>query len=239
MTKTYCVYRLISPEGKSYVGMTIHGDNPNKRWKSGKAYKYCERIARAIEEYGWDSFEKVILERNLTKSEASDAEKHWVEKLKTTNPAFGYNDSSGGLTGFQHSEECKTKISTSHFGIKPSEETRKKLSESAKRRPPVSQKTREKISLALKGRKLNLSEEEREARRKRAKERTYSEETIDQLRKAAQGNTYRRTPVRCIETGEIFESQYEASISMGLCKNAIASALNQGCKCGGYHWEKA
>lgn len=238
MRNTYCVYQLISPEGKSYIGMTIYGEDANKRWKNGAGYRGCKRINDAIKKYGWESFEKRIIENGLTRKEASETEKYWVNQLKTTDQKYGYNDNSGGLEGFTHSEECKEKISKSHIGIKPNDETRRKLSEIARNRPPVSDETRKKLSIASKGRKLNLSDEEREARRKRAKERKYSEDTISALRKAAIGNTYRRTPIRCVETGEVFESQYAASQAMGFVKGAIASALHQGCKCGGYHWEK-
>ena len=43
--------------------------------------------------------------------------------------------------------------------------------------------------------------------------------------------------VRCIETGEIFPSGYQASLEMGYSKNAVPRAICAGSRCGGYRWE--
>lgn len=45
------------------------------------------------------------------------------------------------------------------------------------------------------------------------------------------------TPVRCIETGEIFDNSAEASRSMGFHPNAVNVSMHRGRRCGGYHWE--
>ena len=41
--------------------------------------------------------------------------------------------------------------------------------------------------------------------------------------------------VRCIETGEIFDSVSEASNKV---KGAVKQALRLGCRAGGFHWER-
>lgn len=43
--------------------------------------------------------------------------------------------------------------------------------------------------------------------------------------------------VRCVETGEIFDSAAEASRSMGLDDNAVARSIHEGYRSGGYYWE--
>jgi hypothetical protein len=43
--------------------------------------------------------------------------------------------------------------------------------------------------------------------------------------------------VRCIETGVIFNSVKEASLSLGLNKCAVQCSTKRGYRCGGYHWE--
>ena len=43
--------------------------------------------------------------------------------------------------------------------------------------------------------------------------------------------------VRCIETGEVFGSQIEASKWLGFSRGAVNNAIYQGSRCGGYHWE--
>lgn len=44
-------------------------------------------------------------------------------------------------------------------------------------------------------------------------------------------------PVRCIETGEIFDNGAEASRSMGLHANAVNHSIHRGYRAGGYYWE--
>ena len=47
-------------------------------------------------------------------------------------------------------------------------------------------------------------------------------------------------PVRCVETGEVFESQVSAAAAMGFASSSgIANCLNGRAKtAGGYHWER-
>ena len=44
-------------------------------------------------------------------------------------------------------------------------------------------------------------------------------------------------PVRCIETGQVFGSQTEASRLLGLNRNAVVNSIRQGVRAGGYHWK--
>lgn len=43
-------------------------------------------------------------------------------------------------------------------------------------------------------------------------------------------------PVICVETGQEFMNAHDAGVSVGLVKGAINTAINSGCKAGGYHW---
>ena len=43
--------------------------------------------------------------------------------------------------------------------------------------------------------------------------------------------------VQCIETGEIFESGYKASLSLGFKKHAVANSIFHNTRCGGYNWK--
>jgi hypothetical protein len=45
------------------------------------------------------------------------------------------------------------------------------------------------------------------------------------------------SPVRCIETGEIFYTAAEASRSMRFSNNAVNHAIHRGHRSGGYNWE--
>lgn len=55
------------------------------------------RIHEAIRDFGWDCFEVIVLEQNLTTfKELNDYETLWIEKLDVTNPNVGYNVRAGG-----------------------------------------------------------------------------------------------------------------------------------------------
>lgn len=109
---TYCVYIHTNKiNGKKYVGQTIYGNRPKKRWKNGGGYKTQKYFNRAIQKYGWDGFEHDIIASNLTKEEANNFESLLINKLKTNKKEYGYNLTYGGegVTGYRHSEESKRK----------------------------------------------------------------------------------------------------------------------------------
>lgn len=94
----YCVYyhkNIIN--NKLYIGMS---KDVTKRWKNnGKQYKPCKFFWRAIEKYGWDNFEHVIVIDNISKNMAELIEKELIKKYKTQDKNFGYNLASGGTGG--------------------------------------------------------------------------------------------------------------------------------------------
>jgi group I intron endonuclease len=94
----YCVYyhRNVLND-KLYIGIS---KDINKRWSAnGNQYKECKFFYRAIQKYGWDNFEHVILIENISKEIACVVEKELIEKYKTQNKEFGYNLASGGFGG--------------------------------------------------------------------------------------------------------------------------------------------
>lgn len=49
----------------------------------------------------------------------------------------------------------------------------------------------------------------------------------------------RRTPIKCVETGEVFKNQKEAAASVGVCRYNINNVITGKQKtAGGYHWER-
>ena len=131
---TYTVYCHISPSGKRYIGFT--GMPIKTRFGNGKSYGSKTRFAKAISKYGWDNFQHIVLEKGLTKEEASEKEIYYINKYNTLDERFGYNIATGGINGKnlnrKLSEETKKKISTANKGKKATEETKIKLSESHK-----------------------------------------------------------------------------------------------------------
>lgn len=148
---TYCVYIHTNKiNGKMYVGQTVHGDNPNKRWgRDGTGYKNSTRFWSAICHYGWNNFEHEIIASNLTLEEANQFEEMLIKELDTISLDKGYNLKSGGENNL-FSEEVKQKISKAHRGKSLSDEHKMRLSE-ARKGKTLSDEHKRKIGEANKG----------------------------------------------------------------------------------------
>ena len=83
--------------GKVYIGQTCQ--KPEDRWKKGAGYKTCSFFYAAIQKYGWDNFEHIILEQGeMDAEEASQKEIQYILFYDSTNPEKGYNIQSGGFS---------------------------------------------------------------------------------------------------------------------------------------------
>lgn len=95
MYKEYCVYVHKNKQNqKVYIGQTCQ--KPERRWQNGKGYKNCHHFFNAINKYGWDMFDHVILKQHLSLEEANYWEKYYISKYNSSNPLFGYNIREGG-----------------------------------------------------------------------------------------------------------------------------------------------
>ena len=61
-------------------------------------------MRRAVEKYGWDSFEKEVVASGLTKEEAGHFEQLLIRKLDLMDRKYGYNQTSGGETAVTGAE---------------------------------------------------------------------------------------------------------------------------------------
>lgn len=114
--RDWCVYKHICKiTNKVYIGQT---NNISTRWKPS-AYKNCTKFYNAIQKYGWDNFDHIILESNLTLQEANEKEAYYIELYNSIND--GYNLSYGGLNKLA-SEETKKKMSETRKGVPHSRE---------------------------------------------------------------------------------------------------------------------
>ena len=84
----------ISPSNKKYIGITCQ--RPIKRWQHGRGYINNKHLYRAITKYTWESFEHIIIAKNLSKDEAKAMEISLIAKYNTQDGNFGYNISAGG-----------------------------------------------------------------------------------------------------------------------------------------------
>jgi group I intron endonuclease len=162
-TKEYCVYKHTNKvNGLVYIGIT--SQRPKARWRNGKGYKPGKdengnekesHFWNAINKYGWDGFDHLVLVRGLTEDEAKWLEIQLIAAYDSANREKGYNISNGGdivseetrqkiseankgenngMYGKTHSEEVRQKISEANKGKTHSEETKRKISEANKGR---------------------------------------------------------------------------------------------------------
>lgn len=97
MSNNYKIYMHQNKiNGKVYIGQT---KQPlNSRWSNGYGYRQCSKFWRAIQKYGWDNFEHIILEQGLPLDEANNKEQYYIKKYNAiTN---GYNISIGGGSNY-------------------------------------------------------------------------------------------------------------------------------------------
>jgi hypothetical protein len=88
---TFCVYRHVFPNGKSYIGISKDAE---KRWRNGKGYETQQKMQRAIVKYGWDNVQHIILADRLTKELAMQLEQHYIAEYDSIKN--GYNATIGG-----------------------------------------------------------------------------------------------------------------------------------------------
>lgn len=160
--------------GKWYVGQSIDIEN---RWKYYKRLK-CKgqpKIYTALEKYGYDGFDKILLEECISEPKTlMEREIFWVNKYDSINN--GYNVRNPDLRS-KFSDETRAKITASKMG---------------KKYKPWSEEARANVSAAHRGEKHHfygkkLSDEHR-AKLKKAKQ-VITEETRKKMSIAAKNRT--------------------------------------------------
>ena len=94
--KIYSLYVHIFPNNKVYVGIT--SSVPQIRWgKNGNNYKAQSLIWNAIQKYGWDNIEHIVLLQTKFKDEIEKQEKYFITEVYHSNERDnGYNIEDGG-----------------------------------------------------------------------------------------------------------------------------------------------
>lgn len=239
MNKIYTLYiHKNKTNNKMYIGITHQ--NPAQRWRSqGKGYKSQEKFYRAIEKYGWDGFEHIILFNNLTKLEASEKEQQLISIFDTINN--GYNVSKGGSTT-NHSQETIEKIRQKKLGQKHSENT-KKLIRASKQKDckPVycveTNKTYESLGAAAAATNIDKSSIARCCTQKQITAGGFHWAFVNET-PIFQQDKRKLTPVLCITTNIAYETLTAAARDLGLDASNIRKAcLGKYKTTGGKQWK--
>lgn len=87
---TYTIYQHIFPNNKQYIGITKR--EPETRWgPGGYHYKNNPPMWEAIQEFGWDNIQHIILESDVPEEEVSRKERQYIDQYDSANPEKGYN----------------------------------------------------------------------------------------------------------------------------------------------------
>lgn len=209
----YKVYMHKCPNNKVYIGITQQ--ELKKRWNYGNGYKGCKLFYKAIKKYGWNNIEHFVLYDKLSKEDAEKKEIELIAKYKSNNQKYGYNICSGGNGTPNHivSEETKIKIS---------QKTKEAMN---------NEKTKDKIRKCHLGKKLT---EEHKNKIRLSSKKNVSEETKEKMRLINKN----KIKVRCIETGNIYDSIHNASRITNIAYQNIYKVCNGKRKsAGGYTWK--
>ena len=263
MENSYIVYKHTNLEnGKVYIGITCHGEHPNKRWENGQGYINNSKFYKDILEYGWRNFSHEILEEKLDKITAIKKEKEYIQKYNSVEA--GYNNSPGGG---EYSEISRQKISQALYGIKRNpksieKQIKTKISYSgfAMGFDPVDAKNSKRvrcketqdvfgsISEAENWSNTNKISECCSGLRQHAGRHPITNEQLSwefvekdtpiTKRCLEKYEPKKIKKIRCIETGEVFENATEASKAVGVHRSNITRAAKGERKTAGkLHWE--
>lgn len=172
--KSYTVYIHKCPNNKIYVGLTCQ--SVDGRWNRGAGYKTQKLFYRAIQKYGWDNIEHIIVQDKLTLDEACKLERSLITQHQSNNPKYGYNltDGGEGISGYHLNAEQLEHHRQVSLGRKHT------------------QATKDKISKLNKGRKLNLTDEQRKACAERARKLPHYKKTDEQRQQMSEAYEKRR-----------------------------------------------
>lgn len=208
------------------------GGISGKKYLKKKNGKFVQqKFANAILKYGWDAFDHVIIEIVFSEIEADKLEQTLIDKYDSINN--GYNTFIGGNLNHSHTEETKKKISDSNKGRIIPENIRKSHSKVMKNRK-LSNETKEKISKSLrkfyKNNKLKKRSKEHSKKISESLKGKYKGENNSFYGKTHSEETkekffYRK--VRCINTGEIFESINMAAAKYNISRSYITRSCSK------------
>lgn len=209
----YKITNLIN--SKAYIGQTIY--ELEQRWvQHNSKSSGCRAIANALRKYGKENFTIEIVTICYSLEELNAQEEKYIKEFNTLAPN-GYNLTTGGESRIL-TEESRKKISIANKGRSHSEDfremrrqlqsgkirsevTKNKMSKSSLGKPKTDEH-RLNISKAKTGKKLSLDHKE-------------------SIKKTLQ------KPIKCDQTGQLFESASAAAKELKIGKSTIIKILKK------------
>lgn len=249
----YKVYVHVNKiNGKIYIGQTCNSLSVRAGRKSGIGYKHSTHFYNAIQKYGWDNFEHIILIDGLSLEMANIIEEELIKKYNSMDRKIGYNMMSGGKNKIRR-QEVTDRIAEKNRH--PSEETRRKISIASKKRKTTPELV-ERIRQANLGKKRTPEQRKRiseghknpsvETRRKiseAGKGRKQSERQRKLSSERFKGNKYRAIPIAQYELDGTFIRTWECAMDVEkewnvkhLHGNIATCCNNKGKSAHGYMW---
>ena len=231
--KKYIIYMHKNKiNNKVYIGQTCQ--TVQQRWRSkGQGYQTCTKFKNAIDKYGWDNFEHIIIEEVDTPEEADIKEKYWIDYYNSVEN--GYNLSYGGNKLHSFSEEHKKNLQHSiinKIGKKVVCINTKKIYETLSE---AQQDTGANHIGDCCKRKILTSGKDKDGNGliwRYLEDYDENEQFIIQPQKRS------KTQVLCIETNKIYNSAKEAERKTGVDSTSIGRCCNGVRKSAGkYHWQ--
>ena len=219
---TYSVYVHINKtNGKRYYGQTKQ--KVAYRWDNGNGYKRNQPVFyAAIQKYGWDGFDHIIVADHLTLEEANQLETELIKQFKTLAHENGYNILYGGGNK-EIPDSVRDKIRQAHQGkpTGPCSEERKRKIGDANRGRKFSEEAKRRMSEGQKGKKFNDEY-------KRRKSEKLKSEWASGMRKGKPLPS-RRKPIFAIRVCDqeilYFDSVTEAAQYLSIPRPDISTAL--------------
>jgi group I intron endonuclease len=240
MKTPFLIYKVTSPSGKVYIGLTCQTLRARRSGHFRRArevlpgtHYFCDAIRKYGDDLIWE-----VLERGEGEEWAAEREKFFIAQFESCGRSKGYNLTPGG-------EYVPEKGRSALSGPLP-QETREKMSQSARERG-VTDKQKQNLVLGRVSRPH--SKATREKLRAANTGRTASPETRIRMSKAHAGKTHTQahrnakreamaSPVLRSD-GRPFLSARQAAQEMGASQNdAVSRSIRRQTRCGGFTFKR-
>lgn len=142
MTKSWTIYKIVSPSGKVYIGKASDYKKRMRHYKYGD-HKGQTRVSASIMKHGYDAHEVTIIDSLIGDNDAaSSKEMFWIRSFMSNYSKWpemnGLNltDGGEGNIGYRATDDTKVKLSNSlkeYYKYNKPHNSGKKLSEEQKK----------------------------------------------------------------------------------------------------------